>query len=181
MKFIETDLKEAFVIELDPIKDERGIFVRTFCKKEFEQIGHHQEFVQLNHSFNIKKGTLRGMHYQRPPFEEIKLIRCVCGRVYDVIVDIRKNSPTFLQYVGIELSEKNQKMVYIPKGFAHGFQTLEADTQLLYHHTEFYNPMADAGINHADKKINIAWKLPISVISKKDSSLPFINEDFIGI
>ena len=181
MKFIETNLKNAFVIELSPMVDDRGTFMRTFCKKEFEEIGHTKEFVQLNHSINTKKGTLRGMHYQNLPFEEIKLIRCVRGRVYDVIVDIRAHSATFLQYFGVELSAENKRMIYVPQGFAHGFQTLEDDSELLYHHTEFYNPLADAGLNYADTKINIDWKLPVSIISQKDKDLPFLGEDFKGI
>ncbi|MES2681202.1 MAG: dTDP-4-dehydrorhamnose 3,5-epimerase family protein, partial [Bacteroidota bacterium] len=124
MKFTPQSLSGVYLVELHLLKDDRGGFARTYCKREFEQIGHKKEFVQLNQSWNTKKGTIRGMHYQVPPFSEIKLIRCVKGAVLDVVVDIRKNSPTFLQHLAVELSEDNKTMIYLPEGFAHGFQTL---------------------------------------------------------
>ena len=150
MRFIKTPLHGLYVIGHKKLTDERGLFARTFCKQEFSQIGFTKELVQFNHSFNIKKGTIRGMHYQRHPFPESKLIRCVQGRVFDVAIDIRKNSPTFLGHFGIELSEENMFSIFIPEGFAHGFQTLEPNTSLIYHHSEYYTPQADAGIRYDD-------------------------------
>jgi len=181
MTFTETSLKGAFVVELQLITDERGWFTRSFCKREFEKIGHLKEFVQFNHSSNLKKGTLRGMHYQNAPFGEAKLIRCIKGSIMDVIVDIRMNSPTFLQYYTIELSSKNRRMLYIPQGFAHGFQTLANNTELLYHHTEYYNIHADTGFVYNDNRLDIKWNLPITIISEKDKNLKKINNTFKGI
>jgi dTDP-4-dehydrorhamnose 3,5-epimerase len=181
MKFIETPLKNAFFVEIEPFQDERGLFMRIFCKKEFQEIGHSKDFVQINHSINKQKGTIRGLHFQKPPFSEIKLVRCIKGAVFDVIVDIRAGSPTFLQWFGIELSAENKRMMYIPEGFAHGFQTLEDDTELLYHHTEFYTPLAEAGLRFDDQMIGIDWKLPPKNISEKDSNYSLIENNFMGI
>jgi dTDP-4-dehydrorhamnose 3,5-epimerase len=181
MTFKETPLKGAFLIELNPFTDNRGLFVRTFCKKEFESIGHHQEFVQFNHSITNRKGSIRGMHYQLPPFSEIKLIRCIRGSVYDVIIDIRENSPTFLNYYSVELSEHNMLSLYIPKGFAHGFQTLEDNSQLIYHHTAYYTPGHEAGIRYNDPAIGLKWPLSASVITERDMNHPLLNNSFKGI
>ncbi len=175
MKFIETELSSAYIIELSPIEDERGKFARVFCKNEFSKIGHTKEFVQFNHSINKKKGTVRGMHFQKQPYSEIKLIRCISGAVYDVIIDLRPNSKTYLKWFGEILSAQNMKMIYVPEGFAHGFQTLKSNSELLYHHTAFYNPVSEAGINALDKKINIKWPQPISLLSDKDKSWPSVN------
>lgn len=138
MIFTETLLKGSYIIELSAFTDDRGWFARTYCKNEFAAIGHTAEWVQMNHSFTKDKGAIRGMHYQLPPFSEIKMVRCIAGAVYDVIVDLRKDSPTFLQWYGTELSAANKKMLYIPEGFAHGFQTLQNDCELIYHHSQFY-------------------------------------------
>lgn len=181
MVFIKTPLAGAFVIKLEPFQDERGLFARTFCQKEFEQIGHTENFVQFNHSMTVAKGCIRGMHFQKPPFAEIKLIRCIKGKVWDVIVDIRQNSMTFLKWFGVELSAENQKMIYIPKGFAHGFQTLEPNTELIYHHTAFYTPSAEGGLKYNDPKLKIDWKLTPEQLSKKDQEYNYINENFKGI
>ena len=181
MIFEETKLKDAFIISLHLLSDERGGFARTFCKKEFQQIGHTKEFVQFNHSYNNFKGTIRGMHYQAPPYQEIKLIRCVKGAVQDVIIDLRKNSPTFLQHISIELSEQNKKMIYVPEGFAHGFQTRCDQTELIYHHTEYYAPNSDDGLNYNDGALNIKWDLPVSMISEKDKNYNMINNNFKGM
>src|SRR6478752_4125211 len=135
MKFTETSLKGSYTIDLNLFKDERGWFARTYCKNEFETIGHAKEWVQLNHSFTKQKGAIRGMHYQLPPFSEIKMVRCIAGAVYDVIIDLRKDSETFLKWFGVELSAENKKMIYIPEGFAHGFQALTNDCELIYHHS----------------------------------------------
>lgn len=181
MNFTETTLKGAYVIEPIKLIDERGGFSRTFCKEEFKNIKHTKEFVQFNQSFNLQKGTIRGMHFQQPPFCEIKLIRCIKGSVYDVIVDIRNSSPTFLQWFGIELSDLNMKMIYVPEGFAHGFQTLEDNSELLYHHTNFYVPSSEKGIRYNDEMINIHWPLAVSMISEKDKSYPLLTNSFKGI
>jgi len=181
MIFKETPLMGAYVIEPHPHRDERGLFARTFCKNEFAQLHHQKEFVQFNHSQTLLTGTIRGMHYQLPPFSEIKLIRCIRGCVFDVIIDLRSDSATFLQYVAVELSEKNMLSLYIPEGFAHGFQTLEDNSQLIYHHTAFYEPGYEAGIRYNDPAIQIAWPLPVSVITEKDKNHELLNNRFKGI
>lgn len=170
MKFVETDLQDLYIVEFKLFKDDRGFFARTFCKEEFAKINFDKEFVQFNHSYNRLKGTIRGMHYQTPPFGETKLIRCVKGSVYDVVVDFRKKSPTYLKSIAIELSELNMACILIPEGFAHGFQTLEDDTSLIYHHTNFYTPKSEGGIRYDDPKLNIHWPLKPMNISPKDLS-----------
>lgn len=181
MLFEELSLHGAFIITLEVKKDERGWFSRTFCKNEFSEIGHEKEWVQINHSFSIKAGTLRGMHFQYNPNSETKMIRCISGKIYDVIIDIRKNSPTFLQWIGIELSEQNKKTLYIPEGFAHGFQTLSDNSEIIYHHSNFYNPSNEGAINYNDPLLNITWPLKISEISERDTKHDFINLNFKGI
>ena len=181
MKFIETSLKGAYIVEPEPFRDDRGFFARTFCKREFSEIKHTKEFVQFNHSMTTTKGTLRGMHYQIPPSAEIKLIRCIRGSVYDVIIDIRKNSPTFLKHFGVTLSESNLKMIYIPEGFAHGFQTLEDNAQMLYHHTEYYTPQNERGLNYKDPAFKIDWPLIPVNMTEKDQKYSFIDTNFKGI
>jgi dTDP-4-dehydrorhamnose 3,5-epimerase len=181
MKFLETKLKGAYIIELEPRRDDRGLFARTFCKREFTEINHTKEFVQFNHSLSVQKGTLRGMHFQVPPTAEIKLIRCIRGKVYDVIIDIRSGSPTFLQHIGVILSEENMNMIYVPEGFAHGFQTLEDNTQLIYHHTNYYTPENERGISFRDPAINIKWPLVPENLSEKDQKYPYIDNNFKGI
>ena len=181
MKFTETPLKGSFVIDLEPFSDDRGWFARTFCKKDFQEIGHHKEWVQLNHSVTYKKGSIRGMHFQYPPHSEIKMVRCIAGAIYDVIIDLRQESSSFLQWFGAELSADNKKMLYIPEGFAHGFQTLTDDCQLIYHHTSFYVPGAEGGIRYDDQRVNIKWKQPIADISERDKNHPLINDTFKGI
>jgi dTDP-4-dehydrorhamnose 3,5-epimerase len=180
MIFEELPLKGAYVISLNLLSDNRGSFARTFCKKEFEKIGHSKEFVQMNHSYNTHKGTIRGMHFQKAPHQEIKLIRCVKGAVVDVIVDLRKDSPTFLKHAMVELSAENKKMIYVPENFAHGFQTLEDHSELIYHHTEFYTPDADAGICYNDPALQIQWPLPPVMVSDKDKSYNLIDSTFKG-
>jgi dTDP-4-dehydrorhamnose 3,5-epimerase len=178
MKFIETPISGLYIIELDKNIDERGFFVRSFCKNEFKKIGFEKEFVQHNHSFNKFKGTIRGMHFQRTPYTETKLIRCIEGCVYDVALDLRKESPTYLKHYGVELSAKNMMCILIPDGLAHGFQTLENDSTLLYHHSNFYTPSAEGGLRYDDISLNISWKLPPTNVSKKDLSYPLINKHF---
>lgn len=168
MRFEETFLKGAFVVEIEPHNDSRGFFARTFCAREFEERGLAGAFVQCNTSWNAKKGTLRGLHYQLPPSSEAKLIRCTAGALWDVIVDLREGSPTYLQSFGLELSDRNRKALYLPEMFAHGFQTLEAGTEVFYQMSEFYAPRLSAGLRFDDPKIGIEWPLPVSSISDKD-------------
>lgn len=181
MKFSETILKGSYIVELTVHADNRGGFARTFCKREFEAIGHVREFVQFNQSFTDLKGTIRGMHFQLPPFKETKLIRCIRGTVYDVIIDLRKDSPTFLQHMAIELSEHNRLSVYAPEGFAHGFQTLTDHAEMIYSHTEYYTPEADAGLYYADPALDIKWPLPVTLVSEKDKNLSLLTPTFKGI
>lgn len=181
MIFTETILKGSYVIDLEPRGDSRGWFARTYCKNEFAAIGHTKEWVQLNHSFSSQKGTLRGMHFQLSPHAEIKMVRCIAGAVYDVIVDLRKDSDTFLKWFGVELSAQNKKMIYIPEGFAHGFQTLTDNAELIYHHSEFYTASAEAGILYNDKATGIEWPLPVAEISERDTKHPVIDQTFKGL
>ena len=181
MIFEKTLLEGSYIISPKVLEDNRGWFTRFFCKKEFEQIGHTKEWVQMNHSFTSKKGSVRGMHFQKPPFEEIKMVRCIAGTVYDVIVDIRKDSKTFLHFYGEELSAQNKKMMYIPQGFAHGFQTLSDDAELIYHHTQYYIPEVEDALHHQDPIINISWPLTITEVSERDANHKFLTQQFKGI
>ena len=181
MIFHETHLKGSYTIELTPFADERGWFARTYCKEEFNTIGHDKEWLQMNHSFTVQQGTIRGMHFQQAPFREIKLVRCIAGKVFDVIIDIRTGSPTFLQWVGVELSAENKKMIYIPEGFAHGFQTLTDNCELIYHHSELYKPGVEGGIKYDDPLVNIQWPLTCSNISNRDHTHPLLDKNFKGI
>jgi dTDP-4-dehydrorhamnose 3,5-epimerase len=181
MIFSQTILKGSYVIEPTVSEDERGWFARIYCKKDFQEIGHNKEWVQMNHSSTKKKGSIRGMHFQLHPFKEIKLVKCVTGSVYDVIIDLRTGSPTYLKWFGQELSAENRKMLYIPEGFAHGFQTLTDDCGLIYLHSEYYVPNVEGGIRYNDPKLNIEWPLIPSVISDRDSSHPYVDENFKGI
>ena len=181
MEFITTPFSGLYVIRHKILQDDRGLFSRLFCKNEFLEIGFNKEFVQSNFSFNLKKGTIRGMHFQIPPYTETKLIRCIQGEVYDVAVDLREGSQTYLNYFGIELTSLNMHSVLIPEGFAHGFQTLQDNSALLYQHTQFYTPESDSGIRFDDPILNINWKLPTTMISDKDKSYKLIDNNFRGI
>lgn len=172
MVFTETPLKGAFVIDLEPRTDNRGFFARSFCEKEFKQHGLKTDIVQANVSQNVKKGTVRGMHYQRPPHAEVKMVRCVNGAVYDVIVDIRPESPTYLKWTGVELTRENRRMLYVPEGFAHGYQALVDDSEVLYMVTQFYAPDHEAAIRWNDPLIGIEWPLEDVTISPKDAAHP---------
>jgi dTDP-4-dehydrorhamnose 3,5-epimerase len=176
--FHKTELNGAFIVEPKPREDERGKFARVFCKREFSEIGHEKEFVQFNHSVNKVKGTVRGMHFQRSPHREIKLVRCIRGSVFDVIVDLRSGSATYQKWFGEIISETNMKMMYIPEGFAHGFQVLEENSELLYHHTAYYTPEAEGGINPTDALVDIKWPVPISLLSDRDRSFEMMNSNF---
>lgn len=181
MIFIPTPLEGSYEVSLAPRADSRGWFARFYCKDEFKQIGHDKEWVQMNHSFTAEKGALRGMHFQYPPYSEIKMVRCIAGSVYDVIIDVRKNSQTFLQFYATELSALKKNMLYIPEGFAHGFQTLTADCELIYFHSEYYTPNGEGGIRFDEPLVNINWPLPVKEISERDSNHPYLNENFKGI
>lgn len=181
MKFTPTPLKGSYIIEPERLRDDRGWFARTYCANEFSQIGHVDDWVQMNHSYTAKKGTIRGMHYQLQPYREIKLVRCIRGKIFDVIVDIRENSPTFLKWFGAELSDESMNMLYIPEGFAHGFQTLSNDCELVYLHSEFYQPGYEAGILYSDKLLNIQWPADVTVISDRDANHPILTENFKGL
>lgn len=181
MTFSSTTLEGSYLVHPERFSDDRGWFARTYCANEFKQIGHRDEWVQMNHSYTAKRGTVRGMHYQLPPFREIKLVRCIRGKIFDVIVDIRKDSPTFLKWFGVELNDTEMKMLYIPEGFAHGFQSLSDDCELIYMHSEFYQPGHEGGIKYNDQLVNIQWPEDITVISNRDESHPALNENFKGI
>jgi dTDP-4-dehydrorhamnose 3,5-epimerase len=170
--FTETKLKGAFVLELERREDNRGFFARTFCQKEFAAHGLNPQLVQCNIAYNKKKGTLRGMHFQNPPFQEAKLVRCTRGAIYDVILDLRAGSPTYKQWVSAELSEENHKMLYVPEGFAHGYQTLSEVTEIIYQVSQFYAPDAASGVSHADSAFGIAWPLEVTAISDLDKKWP---------
>ena len=157
MIFIETKLKGAFVLEPERQEDERGFFARTLCQEEFEAHGLNPRVVQCNISFNKKKGTLRGMHYQAAPYEEAKLVRCTMGAIYDVIIDLRPQSPTYKQWIAEELSTENRKMLYIPGGFAHGFQTLKDNTEVFYQMSGYYAPEHARGVRWDDPAFGIKW------------------------
>ena len=181
MTFSPTPLKGSYIINLTPFSDERGWFARTYCENEFREIGHAEKWVQMNHSCTTKKGTVRGMHYQLPPFREIKMVRCIRGKVFDVIIDIRKDSATFLQWFGVELSPGEMNMIYIPVGFAHGFQTLSDNSEMIYHHSEFYTQGAEGGIKYNDPAVDIKWPLEVTSISERDLNHPALTEKFKGI
>jgi dTDP-4-dehydrorhamnose 3,5-epimerase len=181
MTFTPLQLFGSYIISLEPFQDDRGWFARTYCKNEFAQIGHNKEWVQMNHSFTSLKGTIRGMHYQRPPHAEIKMVRCIAGAVYDVIIDLRKDSTTYLNWFGTELSSENKKMIYIPEGFAHGFQTLTDNTELVYQHSHFYETGAEEGILHNDIALNIQWPLQVTALSDRDNKHPIIDSNFKAI
>jgi len=172
MVFKETILTGAFLIEQEPIEDNRGWFARSFCKNEFADRGLCFEFVQNSISFNLKKGTIRGLHYQRAPYEEIKAVQCIAGRIYDVIVDIRTDSPTYLKWLAVELCADDGTMLYIPQGFAHGYQTLAENTKVFYQMSEFYRNGQEGGIRWDDKRLNIPWPVKDEIVmSERDKKL----------
>jgi dTDP-4-dehydrorhamnose 3,5-epimerase len=172
MIFKKTRLRDACLIEIEKRSDPRGFFARAWCQKEFKDQGLVDHVVQTNVSCNIKKGTLRGMHFQIDPYQETKLVRCTRGAIYDVIIDLRTDSPTYGEWTGVELTGENFLMLYVPKNFAHGFQTLVDDTDVTYQVTEFYTPGAERGLRYDDPAFKIVWPLPVSVISDKDKSWP---------
>jgi dTDP-4-dehydrorhamnose 3,5-epimerase len=181
MIFLEAPLRGAYVIEVEKHEDERGFFARSWCAREFAAKGLDHDLVQCNVSFNKVKGTLRGLHYQPPPHAEVKLVRCTKGSILDVIVDLRKDSSTFLKWFAIELTAANHRMLYIPKLFAHGFQTLEDDTEIFYQMSEYYEPAASKGLRWDDPKLSINWPDAGRTMSQKDQAYPNLEVSDVGL
>jgi dTDP-4-dehydrorhamnose 3,5-epimerase len=180
MIFTETVLKDAFIIDLEEKLDHRGFFARSFCAQEFEAHGLKPTVAQCNLSFNYKKGTIRGMHYQILPAAETKLIRCTKGAIYDVIIDMRPESPTFLSHIGVELTPENRRALYVPEMFAHGYQALTDETEVVYQVGEFYTPGYERGLRYDDPFFNIDWPLDVTEISEKDLNWPLLRMMTVG-
>jgi len=176
MIFTETKLKGAFVIDLERREDSRGVFARAFCQNEFNAHGLKPIIAQANLAFNIKKGTVRGMHFQYPPAAETKLVRCTRGGILDIIVDLRPESPTYLEHIAVELGEDDHRALYVPERFAHGYQALHDKTETSYQVGEFYTPSAEGGLRYDDPKLGLSWPLPVSVISDKDQVFRPLSE-----
>lgn len=172
MRFQQLSLPGAYLVEIDRLEDERGFFARTFCEEEFAKAGLISRFPQASVSYNARRGTVRGMHFQAAPHEETKLVRCITGAVYDIITDLRPSSPAYCRSLGVELSALNRSALYIPKGFAHGFQSLTGDAELLYMIDTTYVPGAARGVRWTDPAFNIAWPAPVTVISERDLAFP---------
>jgi dTDP-4-dehydrorhamnose 3,5-epimerase len=176
MLFIETALKGAFIVDLEPRGDDRGFFARSFCQREFEAHGLKPLIAQANISFNYRKGTVRGLHFQFPPAAETKFVRCSRGAIVDVIVDLRPESPTYLQHAAVELTAENRRGLYVPERFAHGYQVLEDGTETTYQVGEFYAPSAESGLRYSDPRLGIAWPLPASDMSPKDQAWALLDD-----
>jgi dTDP-4-dehydrorhamnose 3,5-epimerase len=181
MIFKKLSIPGAFIIETTPFEDNRGLFERIFCGQEFQRAGLSNHIVQINRSVTRRKGTIRGMHYQLPPHAEVKTVQCLQGAVYDVLVDLRRDSDTFLQWHSEILSSRNRKIIHIPEGVAHGFQTLEDDSQLLYFHSEFYYPDCERGVRYDDPQLGILWPEAVTDISEKDRTYSFLDTCFTGV
>jgi dTDP-4-dehydrorhamnose 3,5-epimerase len=179
--FTETPLAGAYVIEPEPIEDARGLFARTWCRREFEARGLDTRIAQCSTSFNKKKGTLRGMHYQAPPFAETKIVRCTRGAMYDVIIDLRPDSPTFTRYFAVVLATENRKALCVPMGFAHGFQTLEDDTEVFYQISEFYSPEHSRGVRWNDPVFGIRWPEDERTIVERDQNYPDFRPETVTL
>lgn len=179
MIFTKTNLADAFVIEIQKLEDERGFFARSFCQREFQEQGLNPNLAQCNISYNKSKGTLRGMHFQAHPHWEAKLVQCIRGSIHDVIVDIRPDSPTYKLHFGIRLTALEHKMLHVPEGFAHGFLTLEDDTEVFYQMSEFYAPGYARGFRWNDPNFNINWPSEIQVISERDANYPDFSPDLL--
>ena len=177
MIFKETPLAGAYVIDIERLEDERGFFARTWCQREYEEHGLDPRLVQCSISYNERQGTLRGMHYQLPPFAEAKVVRCTRGAIYDVIIDLRHESPTYKQHFGITLTPENRSMLYVPEGFAHGLLTLADETEVLYLISEFFVPESARGVRWNDPAFAIQWPAPVQVISERDVAHP----DFVEV
>ena len=167
-----TDIPGAYLVELQPRQDERGFFARSWCAREFSERGLEERLAQCNISFNDRRGTLRGMHYQADPFPEAKLVRCTHGSIFDVVLDLRPGSPTYLAWRGFELTRTNRRALYVPAGCAHGFQSLEDETEVLYHMSEFFHPEQARGVRWNDPAFGIQWPLPQPILSARDAGYP---------
>jgi dTDP-4-dehydrorhamnose 3,5-epimerase len=181
LNILETKFEGLHVAETNFLSDSRGSFGRLFCKNELASALKGKEILQINVSLTEPCGAIRGMHFQHPPHGEMKLVRCIKGSVWDVVVDIRKDSNTFMQWHAEELSQENARMMIIPEGFAHGFQTMETTSELLYLHTEYYMPDSEDGLAYNDPKLDISWPLPITDVSERDQNHPFLSKEFSGI
>lgn len=181
MKIHSTPLRDVLVVKTTPVMDPRGAFSRLFCERELAEVIADRHIVQVNHSCTQARGAVRGMHYQRPPHAEMKLVRCIRGRVWDVAVDLRRGSPTFLQWHAEELTPGNGQMLVVPEGCAHGFQVLEPDSEMLYLHTAFYTPEAEGGLAYDDPRLAIAWPLPVTDLSEGDRRREPVTHDFPGL
>ena len=181
MKIKSLPIEGAFNVEFTDFTDSRGIFKRLYCQEELSGVLSSKQIVQVNTSETFQKGSIRGMHFQNPPKCEIKFIHCIQGAVYDVVVDLRKSSKTFLQWYAIELSSQKNNMIIVPEGCAHGFQSLLKNSRLLYFHTEFYNPEYESGLRYDDPLIGINWPLEINSLSKRDSEHKLLSHNFKGI
>ena len=175
MIFHKTSLQDAYLIEPEKKGDDRGFFARTMCRNEFAAHGLDTDYVQQNTSFSAHKGTLRGMHYQLPPFTEAKLVRCITGALVDIIVDLRRSSPTFMKHERFELTDRNRLQLYVPRGFAHAFQTIMDGVEVSYLVSAPYTPAAERGVRYSDPRLGIEWPLPVTVISDKDASWPLLE------
>jgi dTDP-4-dehydrorhamnose 3,5-epimerase len=181
LNFHATEIEGCYLIEAGKATDDRGWFLRLFDEGAFKEIGFTEKIVQINQANNRKRGTLRGMHYQISPHAETKIVSCLSGKLWDVAVDLRKNSQTFLKWTSVELSSDQSKIFMIAKGCAHGYVTLEDDTTVLYFHSEVYSPQQERGINYLDPTLKIEWKGAIAIVSDRDKNLPFLEKDFEGI
>ena len=180
MIFKSLALGGAFLIDLEKREDSRGFFSRYFCEKEYSAHGLETRWVQMNTSLTRQPGSLRGLHFQRPPKAEAKVVRCLSGAIWDVLVDLRMGSPSFGKWLGFELNDENRTMLYIPKGFAHGFQTLTDDCEMLYFHTATYQAGAEGGLNALDFRLAIKWPLGVTILSDRDRSHPMLTNEFEG-
>lgn len=181
LDFLNTPLAGLKVIQRKPIEDTRGFLSRLYGIEEFTNVGVDKHISQINHTLTILKGTVRGLHYQNPPYSEAKIVNCIRGEIFDVAVDLRQGSPTFLHWHGEKLNAKNNRSLLIPEGYAHGFQALSENCELIYFHTAPYVPEADAGLNAVDTVLGINWPLPITEISDRDRTHPMIHPDFKGV
>lgn len=180
MRIEPTAIAGAVVLETDPVQDHRGAFARLYCARELQTVVGERQIVQINHSITRTVGAVRGMHFQRAPHAELKIVRCLHGRVFDVAVDLRAGSPTFLQWVSCELTPANRRALVVPEGCAHGFQVLEPDSELLYLHTAYYARESEGGIRHDEARVNVRWPLPASDLSERDRDHPLLTPDFAG-
>lgn len=178
MKFNKTEINDIYVIEPEPFIDHRGKFYRVYCENELKQIGHRKKIVNINASITKEKGSIRGMHFQYPPKTEIKIVKCISGSIFDVAIDLRENSLTYLKWFGEILSDENMKMMYVPEGFAHGFQSLQDNVEIIYFVTEFYSPESEGGVRYNDPTVGVKWPIEITDISEKDKKQPLIDENF---